>query len=226
MRRLAFVWMLAALPAGATSVMFGLGGDPNQHYSFTPVGAAPGTVDTVDAGPYIGWYGEDVPEDAVSFVSLDYLEISRWTQKYPGTEMPPASEPELEASYLSAQLVRSGGGTAPLAQQGAISMAIWQIMSANSGSVPLDPAAQSYVAAAMAAYRSGMLTATDFPNTLIFDPHDPHVPRFMMLADGNLLLGQVQSDPANSPESGTLVLLIAGLGLVGVSRYLRRRRPG
>lgn len=216
MRRLAILWMLAALPACATSVMFGLGGDPNQYYSFTPVGSPGGTLTTVDAGPYVGWYGEDIPADAVAFVSLDYLLPPKWSKKYPGTASEPATQAELEAAYLAAQLAKFGGGSAPLAQQGAISMAIWQIMNANPGDVPLDPAAQAYVAAAIAAYGNGALTATGFPETLIFDAHDPHLSRFMVL-------GLAQGDPSNSPELGTVILLGAGLGLIGAGRWLRRR---
>lgn len=210
--------------AGANTILFGLGADPGQNYTFSPVGALPGVTDTEPVGPYSGWLGQNISADDNFFFCITFLKTANWGSSYLGTLIAPSTPQQLEAAYLGAELLSLGGPKASLDEKGAISMAIWQLTDPTPGDVPRDPAAQPYVAAAMNAYNQGTLTASDFPNTVIFVPNDPSIQDFMVEGASNPSFSILQQEAGSVPEAGTLSLLLAGGALIGASRLLKRRR--
>jgi hypothetical protein len=122
----------------------------------------------------------------------------------------------MEATYLTNLLMDEGGRNADVNEyRGPISLAVWQIMNADTlnplSSFPADAAAQPFIADAIAAVGNG----TDGAWTI---------------ADANQYLtwGPLSSNPAqrfgiiNTPEPGSLILL--GSGLLGISGFAYRRR--
>src|SRR5579863_7135728 len=103
--RLAALLMALATLAGASTIMFGLDGDPDQIYSFTPVGSPAGIVETVAAGPYLGWLGDKSTPNENYFFSLGFTGAVDPAKSYPGTVFAPSTAQELEAAYLGADLV-------------------------------------------------------------------------------------------------------------------------
>ncbi len=223
--RLATCLVTLAVLAHADTLKVGLAEDPGQLYSFAPMNETAGTIDTETVGPYYGWAGwnTDIP-DYGYFLSLNFQLSADPGKSYPGREIAPATPGQLEAAYLAAQLAAFGFQNATLAQRGAISMAIWQVMDPAPGDVPLDPAAQLYVASAVGAFQGGLLTAAEFSDTVLFVPSDPHVPQFLFPGATDLQLNLSEGQPENVPEPGTLVLLAAGGGLIGLGGLRRRRR--
>ncbi|MDR3700539.1 MAG: PEP-CTERM sorting domain-containing protein [Candidatus Sulfopaludibacter sp.] len=224
--RLAAAMIACAGIAAASTLSFGLGGDPNQYYTFTPIGAQAGVIDTEPVGPYPGWLGQNTAADSNLLFCITFLKTANWGGTYSGTTAAPSTPQQLQAAYLGAELVNLGGGHATLAEKGAISMAIWQITDPTPGDVPRDPAAQSYVADALHAYSGGMLSAADFPNSLILIPNDPSIQEFLVAGASNPVFPtlQLQSEISGVPEPGTIVLLLAGAGLIGINRWRRLTR--
>jgi hypothetical protein len=101
-----------------------------------------------------------------------------------------------EASYLMDFMV---GKTpkSPISYIGPLALAIWEV---EDASVPADPAAAAWVAAAQAAVAGGYQ-----PDHLIFIPDDSSQQRFGVL----------------TPEPSTLALL--GSGILGLAGVLRRK---
>jgi hypothetical protein len=219
--RLAAVLISCAGIAGASTISFGLGGDPNQYYTFTPIGAPAGVTATEPVGPYQGWLGQNTAADSNLLFCIAFLKTANWGGTYSGTIAAPSTPQQLQAAYLGAELVSLGGRQASLAEKGAISMAIWQITDPTSGHVPRDPAAQSYVSDALHAYNSGMLSATDFPNSLILVPDDRSIQEFLVAGASNPDFSALQSEMYGVPEPGTIVLLLGGAGLIGINRLRR-----
>ena len=211
--RLAAILIAFGCLAGANSITFGLGGDPGQYYTFSPDGAA-GTTSTEPVGPYPGWLGENIPADDDYFFCMTFLKTATWGGTYSGTTILPATPQQLEAAYLGSELFSMGDQNATLAEKGAISLAIWQVMDPAPGDVPRDPAAQSYVTSAVEAYNSGRLNPAEFANTRIFVPNDPSIQTFMVAAE---------SSPS-VPEPETLILVGVGTGLILLSRLHRSRQ--
>jgi len=209
----AVLMMLLAGLASADSVMFGLGGDPGQYYTFTPVGAPAGVTDTEPAGPYPGVLVENNSADNNFFFCITFTKVAYWGASYEGTLIAPTTQPQLEAAYLASELYNLGDQNAPLSVKGAISMAIWQITDPTPGHVPVDPAAQPYVAQAQAAYNAGKLTPAQFTSSKIFVPNDPSIQDFMLSA----------AQLTATPEPGTIALMLTGLGLIAISRLRRSR---
>ncbi len=178
--RLAAAMIACAGLAAASTITFGLGGDPNQYYTFTPDGAPAGVTDTEPVGPYPGWLGENTAADSNLLFCIAFLKTANWGGTYSATVIAPSTAQQLQAAYLAAELVSLGGQHATLAEKGAISMAIWQITDPTPGDVPRDPAAQSYVNQALHAYSSGMLSAADFPDSAILVPTDPAIQEFLI----------------------------------------------
>lgn len=213
-----------AILASADTITFGLGGDPNQYYTFTPIGAPAGATDTEPVGPYPGWLGQDITADNSFFFCVAFIKTANWGASYTGTTLAPSTPQQVEAAFLGAQLVGLGDQNATLAEKGAISMAIWQVTDSTPGDVPLDPAAQAYVSEAVNAYNSGAITAADFPNTLIFFPSNPAIQDFMIAADSDPRIHTLTYEASNVPEPGTILLILAGGGLIGLSRVRRKGR--
>jgi hypothetical protein len=192
--------------------IFHLGDDPNQVYSFQPIGSHSSV--TLNVGPYSGSLEQNGTTVDGYFFCISYTKTANWDTSYTGSVVDPSTPKELEAAFLDSQLLSLGGASASLGNYlGPISMAIWQIM--NPGSVPLDPAAQPFVSLAQNAYTSGQLNADMFSNTSIFVPNNPNIQSFMLLTGGGL-----HSSPA-VPEPGPLVMMGCGMLLIGI---VRRRR--
>ena len=221
--RLAAAVIAYAGIAGASTINFGLGGDPNQYYTFTPVGSPAGITATEPVGPYTGWLGENTSAGSNLLFCIAFLKTANWGATYSGTAVAPSTAQQLQAAYLAAELVSLGGRHASLAEQGAITMAIWQVTDPTPGHVPRDPAAQSYVSDALHAYSSGMLSAADFPNSMILVPNDPSIQEFLVAGASNPAFSDLQSQISGVPEPGSAVLLLAGAALFGVGRLRRQR---
>jgi len=218
------MFFVCGLPTrlGATSISFGLLGDPGHSYSFARTDSPAGQIVTEPVAPYPGWIGSNTPGDQYGFFCIDYLKTANWNATYTGTlyhvqdDIPGKTrEQVVEAAYLSDRLYQLGGMAASLNLfQGPISFAIWQIMDPAPGHVQRNAAAQPYVQEAQYMYQTGQITAAYFPNTLILVPDNPSVQDFITLA------------AASVPEPGTIVLFLAGFGLIGVGLIRRRRDLG
>jgi hypothetical protein len=213
---------------GASTITFGLGTNLAPSYTFTrtdtPVAGSeyPGTSVTVPAGPYSGWLGANITADTAAFFCISFLETANYGGTYSGTLTTPTTQRQLEAAYLSSEEYVFLGNTENVAlHEGPISMAIWQIMDPTAGDVPRDPAAQSYVNAAIAEYNAGYLTSAEFTNTKIFVPTDPAIQSFMMVAPSVVPLKSAQND-SQVPEASAWTLVAGGLLLVFLGRWRRR----
>ena len=222
--RLAVAMIACAGLAAASTITFGLGGDPNQYYTFTPDGAPAGVTSTEPVGPYPGWLGENTEADSNLLFCITFLKTANWGGTYSASIIAPFGAQQLQAAYLAAELISLGGRQATLAEQGAISMAIWQITDPTPGDVPRDPAAQSYVNEALHAYSSGRLSAADFPNTAILVPTDPSIQEFLIAGPSNPIFSALQTQISGVPEPGTPFLLLGGACLMGISRLIAARK--
>lgn len=127
----------------------------------------------------------------------------------------------LESTYLANLLNLDGDQQAPIAVQGAISLAIWQIMyptSTDSNHEPFtaseyDPAAQPYIAQAAAAVASGNWTTWDTNFYPMWVPDDPGLQRFGVILQ--------ETPPVVNPEPGGFLLFGSGLAFMAL---LWRRR--
>lgn len=208
-------WNGVQAPLRATTILFGLLGDPGHNYTFTRSDSPGGQV-TDPIAPYPGWLGANVAGDQYGFFCIDYLKTANWNTSYTGTlyhvtdAIPGKTQAQLvEAAYLSSTLNSMGGLQADTnLYQGPISFAVWQIMDPTPGDVPVAPAAQAYVQQAQHLYQIGQITAALYPNTLIFIPDNPGIQDFMSMTAG-------------VPEPRTVVFLLIGLGLIGVGRLKR-----
>jgi hypothetical protein len=213
--------LLCVLPArlGATTVTFGLLGDPGHSYSFARTDSPSGQIVTEPVAPYPGWIGSNAPGNQYGFFCIDYLKAANWNTSYVGTlyhvqdDIPGKTrEQVVEAAYLSDRLYHLGGMGADMnLYQGPISFAIWQIMDPAPGHVQRNAAAQPYIQEAQYMYHTGRISASHYKNTLIFVPNNGSIQDFMSLA------------AASVPEPGTIVLFLAGFGLIGVGLVRRRR---
>src|SRR5271157_2447932 len=125
-------------------------------------------------------------------------------------EYEPGDTAVLEATYLANLLNLAGDQKAPVAVQGGIALAIWQIMFPSSndsnghpfGPGQYDPAAQQYVARASAAVAVGDWTDYDASFYPTWVPENSAYQRFGVI---------LQSTPPIAPEPGSLALLGTGL---------------
>jgi hypothetical protein len=213
------IWAGATNSASAGTISFGLLDDPGQNYSFARSDSPVGQVINDPVAPYPGWLGSDIRGDLYGFFCVDYLKSANWNTTYQGTvyhvqdDVPGHTREQLvEAAFLSDVLYHLGGSAANTSlYQGPISFAIWQIMDPTPGNVPVDPAAQPYILQAQQAYQSGLITAANYPYTLIFVPDDTSIQDFMTVTSA-------------SPEPNTLGLFAGGLALVILGRIRLRRR--
>jgi len=219
--------LMAALSAAllASTIQFGLLGDPDQSYTFTrtdtPVANSeyPYAQVTVPAGPYPGYLGANVPADQYLFFCLNFLKTATFGASYLGSLTPPGTPQQLEAAYLAAEMASVGGAKASLqSYKGPLSMAIWQIMDPTAGDVPRDPAAQPYVTAATEAYDRGILSPADFPNTWVFVPNDSKIQSFMTVAPSTPPFQQLSQEEGGLgvPEPASILLIGGGLLLIGL----------
>ena len=225
--------LLAALAAvlSASTIHFGLLGDPNQYYNFTrtdqpvPDSEYPYAQVTVPAGPYPGYLGKNVPADQYLFFCLDFMQTVPFGSSYPGSLQPVGTPQQLEAAYLAAEMASLGGESASLQQyRGPISMAIWQIMDSASGDVPRDPAAQPYVTEAIRAYNSGELSPEDFPNTWILVPHEKKIQSFMTVGSPTAPFPNEPQQDQDVPEPGGILLIGSGLALIALGGARSKQR--
>lgn len=213
--------MLAGIPVrlGATTILFGLLGDPGHSYTFNRTDSPVGQAVSDPVAPYPGYLGTNTPGNQYGFFCIDYLKGANWNTTYTGQEYNITSdipgktmEQKVEAAYLSDKLYRLGGLAASTTlYQGPISFAIWQIMDPTPGHVPRDPAAQAYVLEAQHMYQTGQISAVYFPNTIFFVPDNGTIQDFMSLSPG-------------VPEPGPIALVLGGLALIGAGRFRRSRR--
>jgi len=192
----------------ASNLTFGIGSDPHQNYTFTPVGSSQSV--TLDVGPYSAYIEENGVKTWGEYFCISYTKTANWNTVYSGQVIDPSTQQQVEAAYLDSQLATMGGVNATLAAKGAISMAIWQIMGPG-GAIPIDPAAQTYVQQAQNLFSQGAITAAMFTSTDIFVPNQCNVQSFMLMTTG-----------APTPEPGPIVLVLTGAVLLGIVRHKRR----
>jgi hypothetical protein len=200
----------------------GLLGDPGHSYSFARTDSPAGQIITEPVAPYPGWIGSNTVGNQYGFFCIDYLKTANWNATYTGTlyhvqdDIPGKTrEQVVEAAYLSDRLYQLGGMAASLnLYQGPISFAIWQIMDPALGHVERNAAAQPYVQEAQYMYSTGKISASLYAKTLIFVPDNPAIQDFMTVS------------AASAPEPGSVMLFLAGFGLIGVGLFRRRRNVG
>jgi hypothetical protein len=201
---------LFANSAYATSTLL-LGNNPNQVY------------DGQNVGPY------SVTLDGTNYYAFCITEslTATWNTSYGGTVETAAnttlSRAQEEAAFLASYALYDGlpgvNNTTNTNLDGAISFAIWEIMTPSS--IPTMPAsaitaAAPFVSLANSAYTSGVINAAFLSQIKIFVPTNPAIQSFVMA------VSDTPMDKAATPEPGTMVMLGAGLLLVGFSRYKRR----
>jgi len=125
---------------------------------------------------------------------------------------------DLEATFLMNEVNRDGLLNAPIAERGAISTAIWQIMNPSSNEslnpFPNDPAAQTYITQAVTAVTNGWWTSADAAEFPIWIPDNTAIQRFGIIVPGQ---------PAVPlPEPGSVTLIGAGIAALA----MWRRRSG
>lgn len=202
----------------ASTIIMGLLGDPGHSHSFARTGTPVGQIITEPVGQYPGCIGFNTEGNRYSLFCIDSLKTANWNTAYTGTlqhvgdDIPGKTrEQVVEAAYLSDWLYQLGGMDANTdLYQGPISYAIWQIMDPAPGHVQRNPAAQPYIQEAQYMWSTGRISASLYPKTMIFVPHDPAIQDFMTLS------------AVNAPEPGPVVLVVGGLALIGVGRIRRR----
>lgn len=178
-------------------------------YSYAPI---PGGYESnIPVAPYItDLNGGGYQNLAAYAICYDFNNPTYVGVTYPGEIEVLTDTATLEATYLVDQLMSLGGIAAPLATRGALSLAIWDIMNPSSTSpltpFPIDPAAQSYEAAAAAAVAGGSWTTADSALYPTWIPDDPNLQRFAIV---------FSNDPA-APEPASLALIALGIVVLGV----------
>jgi hypothetical protein len=222
--------MLFAGAAQADPVYLTLDGglsSPNYvSYTFT---AADGSSQSNYVAPYPTYISSTagVRGRAAFSICLDINNPTDVGQQYSGNWATPIDHASLETTFLANLLNLEGNKSAPLAVQGAISYAIWDIMYLSSndsehlGGFVHDPAATAYEAWANQMVTGGRWTVLDSSLYPIFMPTDTTSQRFAVIF--------TDTTPVNVPEPGELTLLSADLlscsGLL-VLAVLWRRRVG
>jgi PEP-CTERM motif len=214
--------------------------DPNYPadyfaYTFTPSGTYDGTSFTAGTGSavteYVAPYSATLSDSngntnaTVYLICYDINNDTNVGTAYTGTYGYNTDTASLEATYLANLLNWYGGASAPTAIKGALSMAMWQVMFGSSNkaqgtnlTMPVDPAAQSYITQAAFAVSSGFWTPAKSALYPTFMPDNPAIQRF-----GLLFPGTKPFEPV--PEPGSFFLLgsaLAGIGLFG--RRIRKQK--
>jgi hypothetical protein len=202
----------AALAAGlmlastSQATTFTLGGDVGQRYTYGST--------TIPAGPYPGQLTGDGASNALLYYCLDENLTAVYGTSYTGTVHTPNTVAEDEVAFLAAYSL-THGSPGNVAVDGAISMAIWQIM--GTLGIPTDPAAAQYLTLAQNAYANGQITAAFLANFQVFVPTQGGVQRFI-----TVVATQVPGGQQNTPEPATYVLFGAGLMGIGIGKRLRK----
>jgi hypothetical protein len=218
--RIGLLWTaalcLAPVGAGASTISFALGSNPNQDYT-----AAGDPQENV--GPYSGTL---IVNSVVTSYSLFFCmdgnlgATFNTNPAYSGTVHVPNTQAEEEAAFLASWSLAKGApsGNANIVNtvEGPISFAIWQIMG-TLGTLKPDPAAQSYILTAQNAFSSGKLTPAYLNSVLVFVPNDNTKQRFITAVRNDVLVNGAV------PEPGTLLYFGAGLLLIAASRLKKRK---
>jgi hypothetical protein len=217
------IWLLfAAAAARADTVTLTL--DPNypSAYIFYSYTATDGTSQTLPINPYLATMNDpSIGTESILAICFDINNPTYAGTAYTGHYAYPTDLASMEATYLVDLMSASGGYTAPLAEQGAISLAIWQIMFPTSTKTdgtyfPADPAALAYETQANLAVTSGGWTIADSAQYPIFMPDDTTAQRFGIVLPG---VSPIDAPGPPAPEPPYLPLL--GVALLGVA-FTRR----
>jgi hypothetical protein len=178
------------------------------------------TYEGVNAGPYTGTLDGVsgllfycLNENKTTYTGVNYIGTTHTAANGTAAEQ----ESALLASYMLYVKSTTTDATALANIEGAIQMAIWQIMGSLTAGTALDPAAQQYVT--WAASLLGSIPSAILNNATVFVPCDTTSQSFIKVVNDNSYF--TTTSPA--PEPGTIAMLGAGLGLLGLGI---RRRPG
>jgi hypothetical protein len=214
--KLACCGLLLAVAAQADTVTLTLNGNLSEPtYTYYTYTATDGSTRNEWVAPYQTTLQDSEGTLAVWAICYDINNDTRVGTPFTGHMVDETSTVGLEASYLAHMLQVDELGTPPitLATQGAISLAIWEIMfpsSTNPKHEPIydDPAAQPLIDQAAAAVASGAWTAEDAKAYPTWMPDDTSIQRFGIIYD-------------TTPEPAGYLLL--GSGLVAMAWLWRRR---
>lgn len=207
-----------ASAAFADSIILGTPLSSPTYISYTFTAEGGGSV-TEWVSPYSATStieGVDIPSQ---FGCLDFNNPTVAGATYSGTFGVAVTTADDEVSWLADQLAGTNPNN-PSPNTGAISMAIWEIEFPSSTktdgtTMPIDPAAQTWIDQATAAVKAGYQ-----PDSAFFTPDVKTSQRFVEIS---LTSKPGTLDLLPAPEPGTLGMMSAGLlGLVGL---LRRKLP-
>jgi hypothetical protein len=214
-------WLFFAAAACADTITLTLNPDYPSAYHFYNFTATDGTSQTQPINPYLATITDpSIGTQSILAVCFDLNNPTQPGQAYTGHYADPTDLASLETTFLLNVMNADGGYSATLDQQGAISMAIWQIMFPTSTKTdgtyfPVDAAAQPYIAQANVAVTSGAWTIADSANYPIFMPDNTTIQRFGIILVG---VGPVDVPTSPAPEPPYLPLLGASLLVIAWSR--------
>jgi hypothetical protein len=217
--------MLLVGAAHAGTVYLTLDGNlssPNYvYYAFT---ATDGSSQWNYVAPYPAYISdtEGVQGTAAFSICLDINNPTYVGRQYSGHWENPTDQASLEATFLANLMNLEGNKAAPVAVQGAISYAIWDIMFPSSndwegGGYAHDPAAAAYEMFANQVVTGGWWTIEDSSLYPRFMPDDTSSQRF------GVIFTDTPPVIVITPEPGELPLLSSGLLVLAA---LWRRRVG
>ena len=222
---------LVSMAASASSIVnLTLDGNfSSPDYSWYTYTDTAGQQETDPVGPYITYLTGGVYNDALAYTFC--YDINSETDvgvSYAGQFETPTDAATMESTFLLNQLNQAGGFNAPLADRGAIAMAIWELMypssTTNGPTFPSDPAAQPYELEAEQAVANGTWTVADSAQYPTWVPDDSSIQRFGVILPGTAPIENSELPPAPEPAS----LGLAGLGVLGlgVFGFRAKRRAG
>lgn len=176
---------------------------------------------SINAGPYhVTLTGDNLPDTTSGLLvfCLDDTKTTFLGVTYTGALNAPASQIEEEAAFLAAYSLSKG---APSSDpeivsdvEGPISLAIWQLMG-TLGTQAVDPKALQYIQIAEYAFTHGLITNDFLAQVRVFVP-DANIQPFILAVRDDAMIHNA------TPEPGTWLLLVTGIGLIALGR--RRSR--
>ena len=172
----------------------------------------------IPVGPYVTFLTGGIYNNTqVQSICFDFNSPTGVGESFQGSLATPTDPSDMEATYLINTLnILETANQLTLAAQGAIDLAIWQIMNPSSPTeltpFPDDPAAQSWITQATTAVSNGSWTTADSALYPVWEPSSVNstVQRFGLILPG--------ITPVSLPEPGGFALIGLGLLAMAVAR--------